>query len=110
VIAVVGRSPWPKLKYKIRHDILNFFFANPLFWTTVRPLFKRSLQAKDVAQIDARLSTVGKDCQKSLLQLTIFSTPDRALNRETSENQGVETVCLDASQKVFFATSEITSC
>jgi hypothetical protein len=68
------------------------------------------LQAKDVAQIDARLSTVGKDCQKSLLQLTIFSTPDRALNRETSENQGVETVCLDASQKVFFATSEITSC
>jgi hypothetical protein len=30
VIAVVGRSPWPRLKYKIRHDMLNFFFATPL--------------------------------------------------------------------------------
>ncbi|KAJ7689368.1 hypothetical protein B0H14DRAFT_3176031 [Mycena olivaceomarginata] len=42
--------------------------------------------AKDVAQIDVRLSTIH---QKSLLQLTALSVPDRALNRGTSENQDV---------------------
>ncbi|KAJ7721085.1 hypothetical protein B0H14DRAFT_3170364 [Mycena olivaceomarginata] len=30
------------------------------FWTRARPLFEQSLQAKDVAQIDIRLSTVDK--------------------------------------------------
>ncbi|KAJ7302833.1 hypothetical protein DFH08DRAFT_945519 [Mycena albidolilacea] len=37
------------------------------FWRTARPLFEQSLQAKDVAQIDVRLSTVDKAHQKSLL-------------------------------------------
>jgi predicted kinase len=41
------------------------------FWTTAHPLFERSLQAKDMAQINVRLSTVDKLCQKSLLQLTL---------------------------------------
>jgi hypothetical protein len=30
------------------------------FWTTARPLFERSLQAKDVAQIDVRLSIMNE--------------------------------------------------
>jgi hypothetical protein len=33
---VVGRSPWPKLKYKIRHDMLNFFFCYPLVCSSDR--------------------------------------------------------------------------
>jgi tetratricopeptide (TPR) repeat protein len=66
------------------------------FWTTARPLFERSLQAKDVAQIDVRLSTVDKAHQKSLLQLTTLSAPDQLLNRETFEIREFETVCLDA--------------
>jgi hypothetical protein len=71
------------------------------FWTTARPLFEQSLQGKDVAQIDVRLSTVDKAHGKSLLQLTTLSVPDQALIRETSQIQEVETVCFDASQKVF---------
>jgi hypothetical protein len=78
------------------------------FWTTARPLFEQSLQVKDVAQIDARLSTVDKAHQKSLLELTTLSAPDQSLNRETSEIQEVETVGLDASSEGVFATSETT--
>jgi hypothetical protein len=80
------------------------------FWATARPLFERSLQAKDVAQIDVRLSTVDNASQKSLLQLTTLSAPDQSLSRETSESQEVETACLDASSEGIFSTSETTSC
>jgi tetratricopeptide (TPR) repeat protein len=80
------------------------------FWTTARPLFERSLQAKDVAEIDVRLSTVDKAHQKSLLQLTTLSVLGQALNRETSENQEVEHVCLNASPEGVLSTSETTSC
>ncbi|KAJ7330412.1 hypothetical protein DFH08DRAFT_940328 [Mycena albidolilacea] len=62
------------------------------FWATARPLLERSLQARDVAQIDARLSTADKAQQKSLLQLTTLSVPDWALNREILVNQEVETI------------------
>jgi hypothetical protein len=71
------------------------------FWTTARPLFEQSLQAKDVAQIDVRLLTVDKACQKSLQQLTTLSAPDGASTRETSEIQEVENICLDVSIDVF---------
>jgi hypothetical protein len=77
------------------------------FWTTACPLFERSLQAKDVAQIDVRLSTAH---QKSLLQLTTLSAPDWALNQGTSENQDIETIYLDASPEGVFSTSETTLC
>jgi tetratricopeptide (TPR) repeat protein len=80
------------------------------FWKTARPLLERSLQAKDVAQIDGRLLTVDKAHQKSLLQLTTLSVPDHSLNREISEIQEVETVCLDASPEGLFSTSETTRC
>jgi hypothetical protein len=72
------------------------------FWTTARPLFERSLQAKDVAQIDVRILTVDKAHQRSLLQLTTLSALDESLNRETSETQEVETACLDASPEDVF--------
>jgi hypothetical protein len=36
------------------------------FWKAARPLFERSLQAKDVAQIDAKLSTVEKSSSDNL--------------------------------------------
>jgi tetratricopeptide (TPR) repeat protein len=45
------------------------------FWMTARPLFEQSLQAKDVAQIDARLSNVDTAHQKALLQLNTPSSP-----------------------------------
>jgi tetratricopeptide (TPR) repeat protein len=80
------------------------------FWTTAQLLFERSLQAKDVAQIDVRLLTVDKAHWKFLLQLTTLSVPDQSLNRETSEIQEVETVCLDASPEGVFSTSEPTTC
>ncbi|KAJ7881702.1 hypothetical protein B0H14DRAFT_2565613 [Mycena olivaceomarginata] len=50
--------------------------------------------AKDVAQVDVRLSTVNKAHQKSLLQLTTLSAPDWSLTRETSEIPEVETAFL----------------
>jgi predicted kinase len=75
------------------------------FWTTARQLLERSLQAKDMAQIDVRLSTMDKAHQKYLLQFTTLSAPDRALNRETSESQEVETICLDVSPESVFSTS-----
>jgi hypothetical protein len=80
------------------------------FWTTARPLFEQSLQAKDVAQIDVRLLAVDKAHLTSLLQLTTLRAPDQSLNRETSEIQEVESVCLDASLEGVFSTSETTPC
>jgi hypothetical protein len=71
------------------------------FWTTAGPLFEQSLQAKEVAQIDVRLSTAH---QKSLLQLTTLSAPDQSLNRETPEIHKVET------PESVFSTPETTSC
>ncbi|KAJ7309468.1 hypothetical protein DFH08DRAFT_1049812 [Mycena albidolilacea] len=80
------------------------------FWTTARPLFEQSLQAKNVAQIDVRLSTVGKAHGRSLLQLTTLSAPDQLLNRETPEIQEVKNVCLDASPEGVLSNSETTAC
>ncbi|KAJ7309476.1 hypothetical protein DFH08DRAFT_899385 [Mycena albidolilacea] len=74
------------------------------FWKKARPLFEQSLQAKDVAEIDVKLSTVDKICQKSLLQLTTLSALDWSLNRETPEIHKVET------PESVFSTPEKTSC
>jgi hypothetical protein len=80
------------------------------FWTAARPLFERSLQVKDVAQIDARLSTVDKTHQKSFLQLPTLSVLDWSLTRGTSEVQEVEIVCLNTSPEGVLSTSQTTSC
>ncbi|KAJ7796490.1 hypothetical protein B0H14DRAFT_3550792 [Mycena olivaceomarginata] len=57
------------------------------FWEEARPLFKRSLQAKNVAQIDARLSTVEKAHQKALLELVISHAPVHLVVEETLEDE-----------------------
>ncbi|KAJ7889983.1 hypothetical protein B0H13DRAFT_1887836 [Mycena leptocephala] len=54
----------------------NFSHATNL-WTAARPLFERSLQAKDVAQIDARLAELG-DNQKVLMHLAALHPPETA--------------------------------
>jgi tetratricopeptide (TPR) repeat protein len=66
-------------------------------WETARQLFVRSSQAKDIARIDARLSTVEKDHQEALLELGILNAPgpEQSLNTETSV-KGVEGVHLES--------------
>ncbi|KAF8158750.1 hypothetical protein K438DRAFT_1860774 [Mycena galopus ATCC 62051] len=39
------------------------------FWEAARPLFERTLQTKDVAQIDSRLATWEGDHHKALVKL-----------------------------------------
>jgi tetratricopeptide (TPR) repeat protein len=57
------------------------------FWEAAQPLFEQSLQAKDVAQIDARLSTVEKDHQKALLELVTSHAPVHSVVEETLEDK-----------------------
>ncbi|KAJ7717788.1 hypothetical protein B0H16DRAFT_434441 [Mycena metata] len=51
-------------------------------WKTARPLFERSLQAKDVAAIDVRLVTLERGHQKSLIQLTTLHSPTIAMAKD----------------------------
>ncbi|KAJ7862610.1 hypothetical protein B0H14DRAFT_495735 [Mycena olivaceomarginata] len=60
------------------------------FWEEARPLFERSLQAKDVAQIDARLSTAEKAHQKALLELVTSHAPVHLVAEETLEDEKVK--------------------
>ncbi|KAF8145812.1 hypothetical protein K438DRAFT_2097044 [Mycena galopus ATCC 62051] len=62
-------------------------------WMTARPLFVRSLQARDVAQIDSRIATVEKAHQKALMQLETLHAPVQPV-REDSSN--IEDNNLDA--------------
>jgi tetratricopeptide (TPR) repeat protein len=66
-------------------------------WQTAQPLFERSLQARDVAQIDVRLSAAEKCDQEALTTLT---APDQWLNTRSSEIQQVESTHLEGSQHV----------
>ncbi|KAJ7808466.1 hypothetical protein B0H14DRAFT_2869862 [Mycena olivaceomarginata] len=66
-------------------------------WQTARPLFERSLQATDVAQIDVKLSAAEKRDQEALTTLT---GPDQWLNTGSSEIQQVESVHLEGSEDV----------
>jgi tetratricopeptide (TPR) repeat protein len=59
-------------------------------WKAARPLFEQSLQAKDVAQIDARLSAVEKTHQESFLELVNLDAPSHLVNAETSKIEEVE--------------------
>jgi hypothetical protein len=58
------------------------------FWNAARAQFEQSLQVKDVAQIDSRLSTIEATHQKTLFKLTM-DTPAHLLNKETSETEEV---------------------
>ncbi|KAJ7333393.1 hypothetical protein DFH08DRAFT_1021040 [Mycena albidolilacea] len=66
-------------------------------WQAARPLFERSLQATDVAQIDVRLSAAEKCDQEALTTLT---APDQWSNTGSSEIQQVESVHLEGSEGV----------
>jgi hypothetical protein len=61
-------------------------------WQTARPLFEHSLQAKYVAQIDARLSSVETAHQKALLELATLHVPDELLNKKTTGAEEVKDV------------------
>jgi zona occludens toxin (predicted ATPase) len=65
------------------------------FWEEARPLFERSLQAKDVAQIDTRLSTVEKARQKALLELVTSHAPVHLVVEETPEDEKVKKIIHD---------------
>jgi hypothetical protein len=62
------------------------------FWEEARPLFEWSLQAKDVAKIDARLSTVEKAHQKALLELVTSYAPVHSVVEETLEDEKVKKI------------------
>ncbi|KAJ7825213.1 hypothetical protein B0H14DRAFT_2821181, partial [Mycena olivaceomarginata] len=66
-------------------------------WQKARPLFERSLQTTDVAQIDVRLLGDEKRDQEALPTLT---APDRWLNMGSSEIQQVESAHLEGSEGV----------
>jgi hypothetical protein len=58
-------------------------------WKAARPLFEQSLQAKDVAQIDARLTAAAQAHQKALEYLIALHAPvqllqDRSITDQTS--------------------------
>ncbi|KAF8205227.1 hypothetical protein K438DRAFT_1757213 [Mycena galopus ATCC 62051] len=54
------------------------------FWKEAWPLFERSLQAKDVAQIDSRLATSESAHQEALIKLETLHVPVQ-LHQKTSE-------------------------
>jgi hypothetical protein len=74
-------------------------------WQTARPLFERSLQAIDVAQIDVRLTAAERSDQEALLELTTLHAPDQLVNRESSEIQKVESVHFEGSAERVFPVS-----
>jgi hypothetical protein len=59
-------------------------------WKAARPLFEQSLQAKDVAHIDAKLLAVEKAQQKALLELEDLNVPVDLVNKEVEEGIGEE--------------------
>ena len=50
-------------------------------WKAAQPLFERSLQAKNVAQIDSRLAAVEQAHQKALVKLTTLHAPVQLLQQ-----------------------------
>jgi hypothetical protein len=53
-------------------------------WTTARPLFERSSQAKNVLQIDSRLAMLGHT-QKRLVDLAMLHPPETIFEEVSSE-------------------------
>lgn len=64
------------------------------YWSTARPLFERSLQQKDVAEIDKRLAAMQETQQRALAQLKVLHTPITLLemlsNSDNSKIQELE--------------------
>jgi hypothetical protein len=53
-------------------------------WTAARPLFERSSQGKDIAQIDARLAALEHN-QKLLVQLSALHPPETIVTESATE-------------------------
>ncbi|KAF8209238.1 hypothetical protein K438DRAFT_1811992, partial [Mycena galopus ATCC 62051] len=62
------------------------------FWEAARPLFERTLQTKDVAQIDSRLATWEKDDHQALVKLETLYAPIQLGKEETFEIKGEDSI------------------
>jgi tetratricopeptide (TPR) repeat protein len=65
------------------------------FWKSARPLFERSLQAKDLLQINSRLVAIEKASQEALTKLATLHPPFDLLDQLSISNEtrsGVEEV------------------
>ncbi|KAF8120974.1 hypothetical protein K438DRAFT_1898932 [Mycena galopus ATCC 62051] len=67
------------------------------YWEAARPLFERTLQTKDVAQIDSRLATWEKDHHQALVKLETLHAPIQ-LGKETLEIEREDSVDEDAEE------------
>ncbi|KAJ7929865.1 hypothetical protein B0H13DRAFT_1859349 [Mycena leptocephala] len=62
-------------------------------WTSARPLFERSSQVKDVAQIDARLTAIEEKNGKSISHLMALHVPGKVpAGSEDGDKLGIEEV------------------
>ncbi|KAF8201888.1 hypothetical protein K438DRAFT_1758156 [Mycena galopus ATCC 62051] len=69
------------------------------FWEAARPLFERTLQTKDVAQIDSRLVTWEKDHHQALVKLETLHAPIQLGKEKTLEIKGEDSVDEDAEEQ-----------
>ncbi|KAF8144392.1 hypothetical protein K438DRAFT_2101925 [Mycena galopus ATCC 62051] len=56
------------------------------FWKAAQPLFERSSQAKDMAQIDAKIATVENAGQMALAQLETLDAPVQVVNEDINKD------------------------
>ncbi|KAJ6447999.1 hypothetical protein C8R45DRAFT_948250 [Mycena sanguinolenta] len=64
-------------------------------WKTARPLFEKSLQTKDIAQIDSRLACVETGYQQALTTLAKLQGPTQSLDEiPSSQEQHVKVTLL----------------
>ncbi|KAF8207501.1 hypothetical protein K438DRAFT_1755541 [Mycena galopus ATCC 62051] len=56
------------------------------FWKAARPLFERSSQAKDMAQIDAKIATVENAHQMTLVQLETLDAPVQEVDEDDNKH------------------------
>ncbi|KAF8209253.1 hypothetical protein K438DRAFT_1812043, partial [Mycena galopus ATCC 62051] len=76
------------------------------FWEAARPLFERTLQTKDVAQIDSRLATWEKDHHQALVKLETLHAPIQlGEGEETLQIKGADSVDEDAEEHTVSITA-----
>jgi hypothetical protein len=62
------------------------------FWKSARPLFERSLQAKDVVQIDVRLTAAEDASQEALAKIAELHPPAQLLDQLSIFNEATSSV------------------
>ncbi|KAJ6477721.1 hypothetical protein C8R45DRAFT_934372 [Mycena sanguinolenta] len=58
-----------------------------IHWKTAHPLFERSSQAREVAQIDSKFAAIEKACEKALSTLANLEAPDQQLHMFSSSKE-----------------------